>query len=106
MPKWTFSGQNGVPGHCMVAQVWKDGRACIEVEPTVDPAEATETARQVAHSLTHCPLLLAACERMWMAKHLSEVADNQSDDRIAREVYNSWLDMRDAMNAARQYGGK
>lgn len=62
MPKWTFSGQNGVPGHCMVAQVWKDGLACIEVEPTVDPAEATETARQVAQAMNHFQSMLAEVE--------------------------------------------
>lgn len=56
--KLTYSSQKGTPGHCMVAQVWADGRNAAEIEPTDDPDEATAMARMFAAA----PDLLAACE--------------------------------------------
>jgi hypothetical protein len=48
MIKYTASKQKGKPGHCHMAQVFKDGKAFVAVEPTVDEKEASQTAEQIA----------------------------------------------------------
>jgi hypothetical protein len=45
---WTYSPQKGTPGHCFQAQVWgPDGETVLALEPTSDPAVATERARRI-----------------------------------------------------------
>ncbi len=56
----TFSPQKGTPGHCMVAQVWKDGKNLAEIVPTEDESEATQYARLFAAA----PDLLTVCEEV------------------------------------------
>ncbi len=47
--QWTFSPQKGKPGHCFVAQVWDEhGASLAVIEPTENPAVATERARLLA----------------------------------------------------------
>jgi hypothetical protein len=49
--EWKFSEQKGRPGHCFVAQVWDaDGNCLAVIEPTEDPAVATERAMLFACS--------------------------------------------------------
>ncbi len=45
------------------------------------------------------PKLLTACDRMWAARHALEVG-NPEDQQLLREMYNAWLDLRDARNEA------
>lgn len=46
---WTYSGQIGIPGHCMVAQVWDaDGNSLACIEPTENSAGATSHAMVMA----------------------------------------------------------
>lgn len=43
--------------------------------------------------------LLAAVNRLWAAKEALEITDSPQDATILRELYNAWLDLRDARNA-------
>jgi len=43
--------QKGTPGACYQAQVFKDGKAFIAIEPTEDPQEATDVAIKIAEIL-------------------------------------------------------
>jgi len=48
---WTYSKQEGTPGHCFQAQVWgANGHSLAVVEPTADEAVASDTARLMAAS--------------------------------------------------------
>ncbi len=49
-----------------------------------------------ARLIAAAPQLLAACDRLWAAKDA-----DQSDEAACRELYNAWLDLRDARNKAR-----
>lgn len=44
------------------------------------------------------PALIAAVNRLWAAKEALEITDNPQDATILRELYNAWLDLRDARN--------
>lgn len=47
--KFTYCGQDGKAGGCLVAQVWgPDGKSLATIEPSDDPAEATRLARLFA----------------------------------------------------------
>lgn len=49
---FTASPQDGLPGHCVQAQVFgPDGKSVATFEPTEDPAEATLHARRCAMML-------------------------------------------------------
>lgn len=71
--KLTYSPQKGTPGRCMVAQVWKDGKNAAELEPTEDPAEATELAALFAAS----PAMLAELRETadWLIERASFLRD-------------------------------
>lgn len=67
---WSSSPQNGIPGHCFVAQVWRpDDKSLARIEPTEPPEEASANAR-----------LIAAAPEMY--ELLERIAD-QCDDYLA-----------------------
>lgn len=43
--------------------------------------------------------LIDAVNRLWAAKEALEITNNPQDANILRELYNAWLDLRDARNA-------
>jgi hypothetical protein len=63
---WSCSEQRGIPGHCMVAQIWdSQGNALASVEPSVDQDQATATARLIAAApelLSALDSLVSACD--------------------------------------------
>lgn len=60
---WTSSGQDGVPGHCYMAQVWDAAeQALASIEPTPDEADATATAAFIAAA--NPSDIRALCERL------------------------------------------
>lgn len=72
---WTFSPQDGTPGHCHLAQVWDgQGRALATIEPTDDPAVASDRARLIAaapellHALETALPVLEATQRLITAE--------------------------------------
>lgn len=49
---FTYSRQSGIPGHCLVAQVFgPDGKSIASIDPTENPAVATNRARILALTL-------------------------------------------------------
>jgi hypothetical protein len=59
-----------------------------------------EKQAKTAEFIASAPKLLAACDRLWAAKEALEINDNPTDQTILRELYNAWLDLRDARNAS------
>lgn len=55
--EYTATKQKGKPGHCYQAQVFKDGKAFINIEPTKDESEATATAIHIASLLNKSNVL-------------------------------------------------
>lgn len=49
--RYTASPQKGIPGHCYQAQIFKDGKAFLAIEPTEDENEATKYAENLAEFL-------------------------------------------------------
>jgi hypothetical protein len=56
--KYEFSEQKGKPGHCFAAQVFKNGKAFITLEPTEDEREASQLARTIAIELNSLVIAL------------------------------------------------
>lgn len=80
--KWTFSPQKGVPGHCFVAQVWRNGIACLEVEPTDDPDEASGIAERVCEAMNGLGDIKA--KAVAFAKDLAANFDHEGRDECYR----------------------
>jgi hypothetical protein len=58
---WGHAPQDGLPGHCHMAQVFEaEGRAVADIEPTDDPEQASRTADFIAHAREDIPKLIAA----------------------------------------------
>ncbi len=58
---WTYDPQDGVPGHCYMAQVWDPGgRPLTTVEPTVNPNEACASVELIALARTLLPAMVRA----------------------------------------------
>lgn len=48
---WSYSEQKGVPGHCIMAQVFQgdeDGTSICAIQPENNPEIATNTARAIS----------------------------------------------------------
>lgn len=50
-PIYSASPQKGIPGHCYQAQIFKNGKAFLSIEPTEDEKEATQYASEIAEFL-------------------------------------------------------
>jgi hypothetical protein len=58
---WSYSPQDGTPGHCYMAQVWDSaGKNLAEIEPTSNQEEATANAKLIASA----PELLEALQEL------------------------------------------
>lgn len=60
MTEWEATPQLGVPGHCSLAQVFKNGRSVASFDATYDPEEASNMARlfveaMLLHDAKHNP---------------------------------------------------
>ena len=48
---YSYSPQKGTVGHCYAAQVFKEGKAFIMIEPTINEEEASNTAKRITSLL-------------------------------------------------------
>ena len=78
---WTFSPQEGAKGHCNMAQVFdENGHALADIEPTIIPGLATDTAAHIAGMNPEATLALLdhitaiEADRERLTKALEEIA--------------------------------
>lgn len=75
--EWVATEQSGTPGHCFVAQVFGHAGPVAQIEPTEDPAIATEIARLIAAApdlLKSLEGLLSSLDEYWGSTKEANVA--------------------------------
>lgn len=84
--RYKATAQKGTPGHCYAAQVFKDGKAFLMIEPTENEIDATRDANHVANCLNRIEVTRLQAENKRLRDALEGLIDQIGNEHCSEYI--------------------